>query len=218
MSLAELEAAPKVVGFVQEHIEGGVGDPLYASGTGDMDPDMRKFELVRAGPAYIDPDSGKTLGYEATYVGDAELLRAGDPAKLVMTFSQREAQLDDRVLPAEGEQILENFMPVPAPPMIEGKIISVLNGVNQIGLYNVVVLNRGEDAGLEPGQLLQILQRADPPYAMRTAALWERPPQLPFEDVGILMVFRIFDRVSYALVMRASGAIHVGDSVRSPDT
>jgi len=220
VSRTELDGAPRVVGFAQEHIAGGVGDPFYVSGMEDTDLDLdrRKFELVRAGPAYIDPETGETLGHEAIYVGQAELLRPGDPAKLVLTFAQREVQFDDRLLPdLEGEP-MENFLPVPGPPMFEGRIISVLNGVSQIGLYNVVVLNKGQDAGLEPGQMLQVLQRTDLPYAMRTGSLVERPLELPLEDVGILMVFRTFDRVSYALVMRASGVIHLGDSVRSPDT
>ena len=38
---------------------------------------------------------------------------------------------------------------------------------------------------------------------------------LPDENVGVLMVFRTFEKISYALVMEISGPVHVADVVRN---
>jgi hypothetical protein len=39
---------------------------------------------------------------------------------------------------------------------------------------------------------------------------------LPDERIGVLMVFRVFERVSYALIMQASEPVNKLDSVLSP--
>ena len=208
----ELDSAPYLTAFVREHIVGGAGDAIYVSAI--EDDFIRGFDVVRPGKAYEDPDSGEILGYEALYVGDAELLRPGDPAKLMLTSTEIEALLDDRLFPDPEEEVLENFQPKAAPLFLEGKIISLLEGVNQIGQYSVVVLNKGSDDGLEPGDVLRIMQRTDPPKM--GGSLFRRKTEMPLEQAGVLMVFRPFERVSYALVMYATRALHVGDSVRSP--
>ncbi len=215
MDRVDMESAPKLKSFVKEHIVGGAGDAVYADSI--EDPDILTFDVMRPGKAYIDPDTNETLGYEAAYVGDAEVLRAGTPAKLVLTTIEDAARLEDIFLPDPEEEVLSNFQPRPAPALLEGRIIDVLNGVNQIGQFNLVVLNKGEADGLEPGHVFIIMQRSDPPRGQRSRNVFYRTPALPLEEVGTLMVFRSFDRVSYAMVMTASNAIRVLDSVRSPE-
>jgi hypothetical protein len=215
LSPAELDAAPQVTAFVKEHIVGGGGDQVYAS---RLDDDyVRTFDVVRPGQALRDPDTGEYLGQEALYVGSAQLLRAGTPAKLVLAETERQVLLGDRLLADSDEEALVNFHPLPGPMMLEGKIMSVLDGVNQIGQFNVVTLNKGADDGLEPGHVLQVLQRSSPPRNAARTAFWRTSPELPLEEVGLVMVFRTFDRVSYGLVMSATGPIHLLDTVRSPE-
>lgn len=213
----DLDAAPYVLGFVDEHIVGGAGDGFYARGIDD--DQVRGYDLVRPGALYRDPDSGAPLGYEAIFVGDAQLLRPGDPAKLLLTGTTQEAQPGDRLLPDRDEEVLDNFYPRPAPPFLEGRIIAVLNGVSQIGQYNTVVLNRGGDDGLRPGDVLLVQQGGQPIRDKGPdRAIGNRLIIAPKEDIGLLMVFRVFDRVSFGLVMRATRAIHVEDWVAAPDS
>jgi len=216
MDEADLEAAARVIGFVDEHIVGGRGDLIYVNNIDGTD--FNSFDVVRIHRTYTDPDTGELLGTEALYVGDADLLRPGEPAKMVLSATDLEVQIDDRVFPDPQDEVLENFQPKAAPAFLEGKILSVLNGVNQIGVHNVVVLNKGGDDGLEPGDVMQIMQKSRPPKQITEGnGLWRRAPDLPLEDVGLTMVFRIFDRVSYALVLRAGRTVYVGDTVRSPE-
>jgi hypothetical protein len=95
-----------------------------------------------------------------------------------------------------------------------GRIISVFEGVSQIGQYQVVVLNLGRESGIEAGHVMAVFQRGETiedPFAGR-----EETVTLPDERAGIVMVFRSFERLSYALVMEATRAIHVLDAVRNP--
>jgi hypothetical protein len=212
----ELEQAPKLIAFVQERLIGGVGDGIYVSGI--EDDFVRTFDVVREGDLYKDPDTSETLGYEAQFIGTAELVRPGDPARLTLVATNREVQPDDRLLPSPEHETLTSFTPRPAPPFLDGRIIKVLDGVTQIGQFNVLVINRGSDDGLEPGSVLQVVQRADPPRGLTRASPWLARPELPLEEVGTLMVFRTFDRISYGLVMYATAPIHLRDSLRSPES
>ena len=129
-----------------------------------------------------------------------------------VTKSSREVLIADRLLPIEAESFDANFHPhAPATP-VNGRIISVFDGLTQISQYQIVALNRGSDHGLDPGTVLDILQAgrvvADP---------YDRKPiALPDQYAGVLMVFKVTPKLSYALVMNATRAIHVLDKVAKP--
>jgi hypothetical protein len=209
-----LEQAPYIVHFLDDHILGGAGISFYARSI-EQDQPVR-YTIVRPGKPYKDPDTNEILGYEAAFIGDADLKRPGDPAKLLIISSEQEAIIGDRLIEAEDEEPLANFQPRAPERNVEGRIISVLNGVSQIGQYNVVVLNKGANDGLEPGHVLQILQGGE---AVRDIVKGQGETfTLPLEEAGMLMVFRTFDRVSFALIMKATKPLHVLDWVRSPQS
>ncbi|MCU7944002.1 MAG: LysM peptidoglycan-binding domain-containing protein [Candidatus Thiodiazotropha sp. (ex Cardiolucina cf. quadrata)] len=208
----ELEKAPYIVHFLDDHIVGGAGISYYARSI--MEERPIQYAVVRPEKPYKDPDTGEVLGYEALYVGTSELKRTGDPAKLLLTSSDMEAIIGDRLIKEQEDEPLIDFQPrVPENP-IEGRIISVLNGVTQIGQYNVVVLNKGANVGLEAGHVLRILQGGE---AIRDIVKGRgETVTLPLEEAGHLMVFRTFEKVSFALVMDATKPLHVLDWVRTP--
>lgn len=165
--------------------------------------------------AYVSPTTGEVLGYEAKYVADVSLQQAGDPATLAVTKSDGEIRIGDRIMAKEEEEIALSYFPRPPEKKIAGNIISVMGGVTQIGRYNVVVIDKGTKDGLLPGHELEIYQKGklikDPYSTVKNDMV-----NLPDEQAGVLMVFRPFERVSYALVMKASLPIHVLDKVQTP--
>ena len=185
----ELANAPYILSFSGGHIVAGAGDKLYARGISD--PNVLAYTVYRKGQPYIDPESQALLGYEAEFIADATLQKAGDPATLLVNKSASELRAGDRLMThSTGEQIL-NFFPHPPEKPLHGTIISVLNGVSQIGQYNIVVLNRGQSEGLAVGHVLDIYQRGNiviDPYAeTKNAAI-----PLPDELAGSLMIFQAF--------------------------
>jgi hypothetical protein len=209
----ELETAPYVVDFADEHILGGAGQRAYVRSI-DSDEHL-KFEIVRAGGPYMDGETGEILGYEARYIGSAKLQRTGDPATIFLNATELESVIGDRLLAAGEDRATANFTPHAPPMPIEGTIISVFNGVSQIGTHNVVVIDRGEADGLKPGTVLRIDQRGETIRDVVSKNLRETV-RLPDEQAGLLMVFRTFERVSFGLVMHATRAMHIDDKVRNP--
>lgn len=212
-SEGELDAAPYVVDFADEHLLGGAGMRAYVRAI--ETPDPQKFDLVRKGGPYKDGETGEILGYEAQFVGSGLLKRIGDPATVFITDTVSEALVGDRLLPVSEDHTVQDFYPRAPASDVSGTIIDVVNGVTQIGQYSVVVIDRGARDGLVQGSVLRVDQRGETirdPIAedSRTTVT------LPDESAGLIMVFRTFDRVSFALVMAAERPMHVLDRVRNP--
>ncbi|MCK9394854.1 MAG: LysM peptidoglycan-binding domain-containing protein [Methylobacter sp.] len=209
----ELNNAPYVVGLAGEHLIVGAGDRVYVRSI--TEPKNLSYTIYRAGSAYISPESGEVLGYEAQYIADASLQQPGDPATLSITKAATEVRIGDRVMPTVEEDIALNYFPRPPEQSIKGSIISVPGGVSQIGQYNVVVIDKGIADGLLPGHELDIYQHGDL-VKDSYSPIKNDLVNLPDEVAGTLMVFRPFERVSYALVMKATQALHVLDKVKTP--
>lgn len=209
----ELNSSPYVIGFAGEHLLAGVGDKIYVRAISSSQ--NLSYTVYRTGDTYMSPETGEILGYEARQVADTKLEQAGDPATLLIAKANNEIRMGDRLMPNAQEDISLNYFPKPPDEKIVGSIISVLGGVSQIGQYNVVVIDKGIKDGIQTGHELDIYKRGkmvrDPYMENKDVAV-----KLPDEIAGTLMVFRPFDRISYALVMKARQAIHVLDKIQTP--
>ena len=158
VSEADIEESAYVVGSQDEHLATGTGYKIYIRGIPDNS--INRFSVFRPGGEYRDPDTNRSLGYEALHIADAVINKFNDPATAVITWSNREVVKGDRLLPQEMEEYPE-FVPHAPENTVEGRIISVVDGVTQIGQYNVVVLNKGQADGIVPGHVLAIYQAGD---------------------------------------------------------
>ncbi len=214
VTAAEIDNAPYVIDFAGEHLIGGAGDRLYARAI--THPQGLSYTVYRKGQPYVHPATNELLGYEAKYVADTTLENAGDPATLFINKSSSEIRIGDRLMVNNSEALSLNYFPRPPENNVQGNIISVLNGVSQIGLYNIVVIDLGARNGIKTGHVFDIYRSGrvvKDPYREKNM---EHLVLLPDEIAGSLMVFRTFEKLSYALVMEANAAIHIFDKVTTP--
>lgn len=139
-------------------------------------------------------------------------MASGDPSTLDVTSSSREILRGDRLLPVVGNQYQRSFIPRAPENLVDASIIAVFDGVKQIGQYQVVVLNLGRQEDIEAGHVLAVKQRGSKVKDIVNGG----SVKLPDERAGEIMVFRVFEQVSYALVMRATRPMHVLDQVTNP--
>ena len=206
-----LDGAPYVLAGKDGHIVGGAGDDIYARGA--LDANVGSYGLFRKGQSFIDPDNGELLGIQATDIGTAKLLSTEkDVSTLALNRTTQEVRRGDRLLPEEERRINASFFPSAPEKSLEGRLIAVEGGVTQIGFMSVVVINKGAREGLAEGNLLSIYRKGE---AVRDEVTGETVKTPDFR-AGLLMVFRVFDKVSYGLVLRAERPLKVGDSVRNP--
>jgi len=209
----QLETLPYVVAQ-DEGLVGSVGEDVYVRGTSA--PAGTVFSFVHLGDALVDPDDNDVIGYEGIYVGQGRVSQSGDPSTVLLTESARETLVGDYLL-MEESQTPANFFPRAPERQVDGRIVSVVDGISLIGQFQVVVINRGARDGLEPGHVLRAYRAGQVVTdRVRGSRLFSDKVRLPDQPAGTMMVFRIFDRMSYALVMEATRDMRVLDSVRNP--
>ena len=234
-----LQAAPRFVAAQEGRVFISEGDRAYArsadgSGLSIAAGMPRDFRVFRNATALKDPGTGEILGYEAQFVGRAKLVRgesvnvirgevakAGEvakteivPATLDIVRSKEEMRTGDRLLPEPPMELLTYTPRAPTSP-VEARIVSVYgSAVANVAQNQVVVINRGTKDGMERGHVLAI-QTNGQRVVDKTGASFQ-DIRLPDERNGLLMVFRPFERVSYALVLSAEQAVRVGDWLVNP--
>ena len=207
----QADGLPYLLQVRGDNMIASAGNEIYVRDLTDTAPGTR-YQIVHISDPLRDPDDNRLIGYVGIPVADGRLVRGGDPATVALTDSSREARPGDRLLP-EDDDIPLNFFPRAPSTAVDGRIITVIGGVTQIGQYMVVVLNRGTDHGLATGDVLSIFQTGGEVHDRISGG----KVTLPEEDVGTAMVFKTFDRISYGLVMEATQAIHIHDTVRNPN-
>jgi len=180
-----------------------------------------RFSVLHIGEKLKDPEGHRSLGYLADFAGVAQVSRAGEPAKVQIIESAREIIAGDVLVP-EAAASVGDFTPRSPKVKVDGHIIAIVNGVLLAGQFQVVALNRGSQDGLEPGHVLRV-NESQQTVKDRCARITGngtcsrfRETKLPIEAVGTLLVFRVFEQVSYALIASESIPLSVGDRVVTP--
>jgi hypothetical protein len=206
----ETDRLPYLLETRGDHLIAAAGNVVYVRGLDEAQLGSR-YNVVEVGEPLIDPDDDKLIGYQGKFIGEGTLRRTGDPATVALTDTNQEAVPGDKLVP-ELVDVPLNFYPRAPSSPIEGRIISVVGGVTQIGQYHVVVLNRGTRDGLAVGDVLTVFRTGETVKDRFGGG----KVRLPDEDAGTLMVFKVYDRIGYGLVMEATQAIHIHDTVRNP--
>lgn len=232
-----LERAPRIVAATDDRVMFTRGDRAYVRGrTGtpfvERDPSRTEaFRVFRNAVALKDPVTGKVLGYEAKYLGSAELVRSESmqpvrrangesvetlvPATVDITRAKEEMAVGDRLLP-EPARLLTSYVPHAPASDVDGSIVSVYgDAVALVGQSQVVAINRGAAQGVENGHVLAIY-RAGRTMQDRSEPSERANIKLPDERSGLLMVFRTFENMSYALVLEITELVTVGDRIGNP--
>jgi hypothetical protein len=233
-------AAEIVAGRERGRITRGAGDRIYAVG---LDPNAgHAWYIYRPGKTLLDTDEKHTvLGYENRFIGVARVDRfgAGRPlderipeevSTLTITQANEEVFIGDRLLPVPPETLL-NYVPHAPKQDVSGHIIASYGNSSEMGRGNIVTLDRGTRDGIDVGTVLAVYQSQplikDPRPNQTTPVILSRLEpttiftpdhylEVPVERVGLMFVFRTFDRVSYALLLNATDPVVVGDSFRQP--
>lgn len=208
-----LEKAPYVLGGKSQRIIAGAGDRVYARGT--LLEEQRKQGIYRSSTEYVDPETEEFLGYEMLKIadGDVALLADDQVISLDLTKSHEEVRIMDRVVPTEEQVIDSIFYPKASPDGVEGTVISVLSGIRDAGQFNVVTVNRGDREGLEAGHVFAIYRKGE----LIKDPVTKDMVRLPSERSGELMIFKVFEKVSYGLIMRSNNVVSIGDELRQPE-
>jgi hypothetical protein len=222
-STNELDTAPRIVASQEGRVWMSRGETAYVRG--DL-KGGRDFRVFRQAIPLKDPDSEEVLGYEARYVGTAEFVRDGGlqaaldgksaqivPATFKMTSMRQEAGIGDRLAPVPQRDYTA-YVPHAPAQAIKGRIITIYGEAISAGQNQIVTINRGTKEGIERGHVLALWR--DGARVPDTTDAAKPLMKLPDERIGTLFVFRVFDRVSYALIIQSEDPVRPGDRFSQP--
>jgi hypothetical protein len=234
------DKAPRIVATQEGRVLLSRGDRAYARGEyqgnngkalSDAKGEPVDYRVFRNATPLKDPGSGVILGYEAQFVGKAELVRGESqkqtmgadgkaktdiiPATIDIVMAKEEMRVGDRLIPEPARELV-SYVPHAPVTAIEGRIVSVYGSAVTYAAENqVVVVNRGSRDGIERGHVFAI--RKDGEQLADKTDSAKPQIKLPNERNGLLMVFRTFDQLSYALVLQVTDGVKVGDRFDNPN-
>lgn len=207
--------APHIVAGADRRILYQSGDRVYVRGL-STSTHTDWYSVYRSKGPLKDPKTGKIIGHQVIYLGNIHIIHHGKISTGVLKHTQQEITAGDRLLPLVHKHYNYTFMPRAPKKQIHAQIISLFNSISMVGQYQVVVIDSGKQSGLERGAVLAVDQQGRK-ITDRFATRKESPQvSLPNQQIGLIMVFRTFKRISYALVMSATKPIMVGNLVHNP--
>jgi hypothetical protein len=229
----DLAAAPKILGSSDERVMFGPGDQVFAS---KGEADVVDWRVVRLGQALKNPDDPKeVLAYEMIHVADARTEKPGDPQVIRLLRTEQEVLERDRLVPA-WKMDPPQYMPHAPDQAIQAKVVSALGGPRFAGAWMTLVLDKGARDGLAEGHVLALFRPgrsvADPKCIRAEKIAFmagggrghaddcvkndNDASALPESRNGLAFVYRVFNKVAYALVMQSVEPVSVGDVARNP--
>ena len=231
-----LEIAPRIIATVDDRVLMTTGDRAYARGEA-ADPlraepgQPRIYRIVRQAVPLKDPLTQEVLGYEAQYVGKAELIRGETteesangkggiiseyvPATLDVLSAKEAISAGDRLLP-EPPRSLMNYTPHAPQMEVDARVVSIYGSGAMVNAAQnqVIAINLGEQDGIQTGHVLHLMTQGD---RIKDTTDPSRPTiKLPSESNGVAIVFRVFDRIAYALILDVRNTVRVGDRLVNP--
>lgn len=218
-----LAKAPAVVSTEEGRVILGPGNIAYVSGLAGSKEDTWHF--YRQGKALVDPETGQTVGFEANHLGTGRVKSRSETSEVEIVAATHEIAKGDRLV-AAGRPAPVTYAPRAPSKRVAGQVMSVYGAAgmaSEAGQHSVVTINRGTADGLEVGHVLALYRAGVPINAPRGTLGFLAPksaadnsPRTPEERLGLLFVFRVFDRVSYGLVMEVLRPVNPKDGVRNP--
>jgi len=210
----QLDATPRIVAAQEGRVFLGKNDKAYVQGALHGGT---SFQAFRPGKPLKDPETKKIIAFEAAYLGTLKLQRAAGADNEAHTFtvvsSKEEMGVGDRLLPVPPTPVM-NYMPHPPEKPVAARIVSIYGGVTHAGQNQVVSINRGKSADIDVGTVLELSRYGQ---TIKDPADKSKTIKLPDEQYGTLFIFRVFDKISYGLVMQVTDSVQVGDVARSPE-
>lgn len=232
-AVSELEGTPRVLGSSDARVIFGSGDQVYAN---QGDADIRDWRIVRLGQPIRNPENREEiLAYELLHIGEAATVTPGEPQLVRIRHAEQEVLERDRLLPAWKQDPVP-FIPRAPDKPVASKVAAIQGGLVNAAAWMSVVLDKGAGDGLEPGHTLALFRVgrsiSDPKCAKAAKIAFlagggrghaedcikndQDRSVLPDTRIGLAFVYKVFSKVSYALVMKSSEQIAVGDVARNP--
>jgi hypothetical protein len=231
-SAPELELLPYIIGSEEGYKSSLDGLKLY------VNSDLivgQSYAIYHKGSAIIDPETAENLGYNIKLLGTGKATHRGDinqklPSTIYVESAIREIRAGAYVVPVNNEQQYPSLFTMRAGKASKGLIVSSASELREFAKYDVVMINRGSAQSVRVGDVLTVSRQSPsvvetdsgPQYTSDTSR-WNRMANannsdydMPTESIGQVMIFKVYDKVSMALILSSEKPLRVLDGVTAP--
>jgi len=221
------EDAPYIASAMGQNLIIGANDEVFARGNW-LENEVF-FEIYRQINTFNDSDNYDPMGIELETVGYANIIgdEDSDTKKLLITGSKREIKIGDRLLIREENRLDPTIYPAEPVNDIQGGIMAMTNTERMASQLDTVLIDVGQREGLVIGDVLAIDQpgrlvvddadRQQKGAAARIAAfVTNEKVEMPSRGIGTLLIYKIFDRMSYGVILSSSEPAKIGDRISNP--
>ncbi|MGB1200036.1 MAG: LysM peptidoglycan-binding domain-containing protein [Cognaticolwellia aestuarii] len=229
----QIDKQPYVIGSDEGHKSSLDGFKLYVTDNLELG---KSYAIYQKGDVVIDPETELPLGYNIKLAGVGQAIRQGDmdnrrPGTLLVNSAKREIRSGNFVMPLNEGQLLPSvFTMKKADETVKGQIVNSSSDGREFGKLEVVMINRGAKHNLEAGDIM-LIKRTSPavvetregPKYMKEASQWDRllagdesEYDMPAEELGQIMVFKVYEKASMALILKTTKPARLLDIVAAP--
>lgn len=226
----QLDTMPYVIGSDEGHRSSIDNFNVYVNDNLVL---AKTYGIYHKGKEIVDPETQESLGFEGVLVGTAQATALGDmenkkPGTLYVTSANREIRSSSYIIPInEGQLLPSKFTMKAADESLRGSIIQSATDGREFGKLEVIMINRGREHDVQLGDVMSIQRKSPkvietkngPTYAIE-AARWDKIGEddydMPEEKIGHIMVFKLYDKTSMAIILSTEKPARLADTVTAP--
>lgn len=233
LSAEKIASAPVVLGSDEGYKSSLDGFHLYVNDNLIL---MKSYAIYYQGDEIFDPETNKSLGFHANLAGSGKVIRQGDmdndvPATLYLESAKQELRSGAIVLPVNEGQMLPSYFAMQAVnKKVNGRIIKSTRNIREFGKLEVIMINKGKNDSINEGDVFTIkrtspsvLMTSEGPVYTKESSMWSRLAshsesdyKMPIEVIGQTMVFKAYNDLSLALVLKTTKPARLNDAVTAP--
>jgi len=231
----ELESLPHIIGSDEGYRMTIDGLKVYVNSDLEL---AKSYAIYAKGEELFDPETEESIGFYMHITGTAQALRTGDmannePATLKVTTTKREIHAGNYVVPVHDGQLLPSvFTMRAADASFSGSIIKATSDNREFGKFEVVMINRGSEHQVTVGDVMAIkrsspavVETRDGPVYNIEASRWDKllsaeaegDYKMPEEKLGEIMVFKVYQQASMALILNTQKPARLQDLITAPE-
>ncbi|MCP4985911.1 MAG: LysM peptidoglycan-binding domain-containing protein [Colwellia sp.] len=227
----ELEGLPYIIGSDEGYRMTTKDFKVYVNADLEL---AQSYAIYDKGVELFDPETDDSLGFYVNLVGTGQVLKRGDikndvPATLNVGSIKKEIHAGNYVVPVNDGQLLPAvFSMKSANESLRGSIVKATSNGREFAKLEVVMINRGIDHDVTVGDVMAIKRTSPsvvdigngPAYTSETSR-WNKITgsayKMPEEQLGELMVFKVYQKASMALILHTDKPARINDLITAPE-
>jgi hypothetical protein len=192
---------PKIDSIDNNKTVAFTGDKIFVTGDVKLD---KTYKVYRKGDVLKNPITSEVLGIVGHNIGEVQVeQQQGKYSQCKILKNNKEIKPGDILLADSTDKITTMFNPKSPEPQVNSVILSGLQDKSKFSRNDSVIIGKGKQDGLTEGDILTVYRQ-------------QENRNIPLISCGLIMIYKIYEKVSFALVLSSNQPINKDFLVKNP--